>query len=75
VVEDSAIGVRAATAAGLQVIATTNGYTEDEDLSSASIIVSCLGDQDGDQGVLSKAPNNLNFNGVLYLSEVIKCFR
>ncbi len=74
VVEDSAIGVAAATAAGLQVIATTNGYTEDEDLSSALIIVSCLGDEDGPQGVLSKAPENLDFNGVLYLSEVIKCF-
>jgi hypothetical protein len=36
--------------------------------------VSCLGDEDGPQGVLSKAPENLDFNGVLYLSEVMKCF-
>ncbi|MDA3941477.1 MAG: HAD-IA family hydrolase [Spirochaetia bacterium] len=42
VVEDSRIGVLAAKAAGLSVIATLNEYTIDEDVSSADIIVDSL---------------------------------
>jgi len=45
VVEDSHIGVTAATKAGLHVIATTNGYTKDEDVFSASIVTNTLGDE------------------------------
>ncbi|MGE0218308.1 HAD-IA family hydrolase [Mycolicibacterium sp.] len=48
VVEDSAIGVRAALAAGPQVIATTSAYTADEDLSGACIVVSSLGEPGGE---------------------------
>jgi len=42
VVEDSRIGVLAGRAAGISVIATLNGYTKDEDVSSADIIVDSL---------------------------------
>jgi beta-phosphoglucomutase-like phosphatase (HAD superfamily) len=43
-IEDSRNGVEAAKAAGLNVLATTNEYTEREDLSSADIIVDGLGE-------------------------------
>lgn len=73
VIEDSAIGVQAATAAGIRVIATTNGYTEDEDLSAAAIIVTTLGDEGVERGVLKSPVDNLDFDGVLYLDRVMAC--
>jgi tagatose 1,6-diphosphate aldolase GatY/KbaY len=47
VFEDSHIGVRAAKAAGMNVVATANLYTQHEDLSMADLGVDCLGDPDG----------------------------
>lgn len=47
VIEDSENGVRAAKAAGMRVVATSNPYTEKESLSEADVIVTCLGDPDG----------------------------
>jgi HAD superfamily hydrolase (TIGR01509 family) len=47
VFEDSRIGALAAKAAGMHVVATTNLYTEAEDLSMADVIVDCLGDAAG----------------------------
>ncbi len=74
VVEDSSIGVQAAKSAGLRVIATTNVYTEKEDLSQADIIVSSLGDPGSDQGVLIKGDETLYQNGVLHIDNVITYF-
>lgn len=54
VVEDSRIGVRAAKDAGCWVLATYNDYTEQEDLSAADFIVSCLGEPDGEKTVVKK---------------------
>jgi HAD superfamily hydrolase (TIGR01509 family) len=47
VFEDSHIGAVAAKAAGMHVVATTNLYTENEDLSMADLAVNCLGEVDG----------------------------
>ncbi|MCX2715280.1 HAD-IA family hydrolase [Mycolicibacterium sp. J2] len=47
VVEDSEIGVRAARAAALPVIATWSTYTGEEDLSGAGIVVDSLGEPGG----------------------------
>jgi HAD superfamily hydrolase (TIGR01509 family) len=47
VVEDSRNGLLAATAAGLPCLVTVNGYTRDEDMSEAALVVSELGDPDG----------------------------
>lgn len=44
VVEDSRNGLLAATAAGLRCLVTVNGYTRDEDMSEAVLVVSELGD-------------------------------
>ena len=72
VVEDSKNGVTAAKAAGLQVLVTTNGYTEKEDLSPGDIIVTCLGDPDGEKAELRKG--DLSLDGVLHVNQVVSCF-
>lgn len=49
VIEDSRNGLLAATAAGLRCVVTVNGYTEDEDDSEATLVVSSLGDPGGER--------------------------
>ena len=44
--EDSAIGLRAAVAAGVPTIVTTNSNTEHEDFSSAVMVLDCCGEPD-----------------------------
>jgi len=48
VIEDSRNGLVAASAAGLRCLVTVNGYTEGEDSSEAILVVSSLGDPDGE---------------------------
>jgi HAD superfamily hydrolase (TIGR01509 family) len=48
VVEDSRNGLLAAHGAGLKCLVTVNGYTENEDFSEAVLVVSSLGDADGE---------------------------
>lgn len=75
VIEDSRNGILAAKAADLYVVATTNVYTEEEDLSDADIIMSSLGDPDGEKGVLRKGDNSkLEFDGVLHMDQLIAYF-
>ncbi|XP_043704883.1 CBBY-like protein [Telopea speciosissima] len=44
VVEDSAIGLAAAKAAGMKCIITKSGYTADEDFLNADAVFDCIGD-------------------------------
>jgi len=75
VVEDSRNGILAAKAAGLRVVATTNVYTEREDLSDADIILTSLGDPEGEKGVLTKGDNDrLQFDGVLHVDQLMRFF-
>ena len=74
VVEDSRNGVLAAKAAGTHVIVTTNSYTEKEDVSGGDIIVTCLGDPDGEKGRLTKGGNSLKFDGVLHVQQAVDYF-
>jgi HAD superfamily hydrolase (TIGR01509 family) len=74
VVEDSKNGVLAAKAAGTNVIVTTNGYTEKEDVHSGDIIVTCLGDPDGEKGRLTKGGKDLKFEGVLHVQQAVEYF-
>jgi HAD superfamily hydrolase (TIGR01509 family) len=74
VIEDSRNGVLAAKAAGLYIVATTNVYTEKEDLSDADIIVTSLGDPDGEHGLLKKGGDGLDYDGVLHVDQVVKYF-
>jgi HAD superfamily hydrolase (TIGR01509 family) len=49
VVEDSRNGLLAAVGADLRCLMTVNGYTEEEDSSEATLVVSSLGDPDGER--------------------------
>lgn len=44
VVEDSAIGLAAAKAAGMKCIITKSGYTAEEDFLDADAVFDCIGD-------------------------------
>jgi len=49
VVEDSNNGVEAASRAGMKCVITVSSYTRDEDFAHASIVLTCLGDPDGEK--------------------------
>ncbi len=74
VVEDSRNGVEAARAAGLRVIVTTSVYSEKEDLSGGDLILSCLGDPDGEKARLIKGPPGFAFDGVLTVDQIQQVF-
>ncbi len=74
VVEDSRNGVLAAHAAGLYIVATTNVYTEKEDLGDANLIVTCLGDSEGEKGELRQGGEGLNYDGVLRVDQLVEYF-
>lgn len=65
VVEDSSIGTRAAKAAGCHVLATVNDYTRDEDLSSADLVVSNLGEPGCPAELLASRRPDRPFHGVV----------
>ena len=71
VVENSRNEVLAGKAAGLRVLATTNVYTEKEDLSPAEIIVNCLGDPGGEKAVLKKGPPEVVRDGLVHVEAVV----
>jgi beta-phosphoglucomutase-like phosphatase (HAD superfamily) len=73
VIEDSRIGVEAAKEAGLFVVATTNPYTEREDLGRADLVLSCLGDADGEKGTLRRGELP-RFDGVLTAEQLVERF-
>lgn len=49
VVEDSRNGLLAADRAGLRCLVTISGYTRDEDFTEAALVVTSLGDPDGER--------------------------
>jgi hypothetical protein len=55
----------------MRVLATTNVYTEKEDLSPAEVIVSCLGDPAGEKAVLRKGPAEAVRDGVVHVADVV----
>lgn len=73
VIEDSSNGVIAAKAAGMHVVATTNPYTEKEDLSKADLIVTSLGDEHGERGTMIKG-SLPGYDGVLHVNQLIGYF-
>lgn len=74
VIEDSRNGVLAAKAAGMHVVVTTNGYTEKEDVSDGDIVVTALGDPDGELGKLKRGGAGLDYDGVLHLDQLVAYF-
>ncbi len=73
VVEDSKNGLAAAKSAGTKVIVTTNHYTEKEDVSAGDVIVSCLGDADGEKAELRKG-DLTGFDGIVHVNQLVELF-
>ena len=69
VVEDSGIGVAAATAAGLTTIVTVSSFTEGEDFSGAALVVDNLGDPGRPLEVII-APGGVRPDALVTLSDL-----
>lgn len=75
VFEDSHIGATAAKAAGMHVVATTNLYTENEDLSMADVVVNCLGDVDGQHAEVRSGDRELDLaDGCVHARALVELF-
>lgn len=74
VIEDSRNGVLAAKAAGMHVVVTINGYTEKEDVSDGDIVLTSLGDPDGERGELKRGGEGLDYDGVLHVDQLVAYF-
>ncbi|CAK0765237.1 Protein CbbY, chromosomal [Gammaproteobacteria bacterium] len=68
--EDSAIGVRAARAAGLPVLVTTNDYTQNQDFTGAQLVVDHLGEPDRPFTVLAGNARGANLVDVALLRAI-----
>jgi hypothetical protein len=55
-------------------LATTNEYTEKEDLSLADLVVTSLGEPDGKKGILKKSNRDFEFDGVMHLDQLLAYF-
>lgn len=73
VVEDSRNGLEAADAAGLRCLVTVNGYTETEDFSEAILVVSSLGDPDGEQTAVIANRSAARPGGYVTLADLEAC--
>lgn len=69
VVEDSRNGMLAGCQAGLSVLVTTSIYTAKEDFTGASLVVDCLGDENGERGSLLSG-SITGYDGVLDISMI-----
>lgn len=73
VVEDSRNGLEAAYAAGLRCLVTVNGYTEKEDFSEATLVVSSLGDPDGEPATVIANHSSARPGAYLRLADLEAC--
>lgn len=72
-VEDSRNGLRAAAAAGLRCVVTVNGYTRSEDFSEAVLVLSSLGDPDGEAARVLADPHGIRPGPVVTLDDLESC--
>ncbi len=73
VVEDSRNGLLAARAAGMATLVTTSAYTIDEDFSEAALVVSSLGDPDGEVTQVLADPKDIRPVGYVTLADIEAC--
>lgn len=69
VIEDSENGLRAALAAGIRTVVTVSSYTAAENFAGASLVVSSLGDPDGESAQTLADPLHLNPGTCITLSD------
>ena len=75
VIEDSNNGLRASLSAGLKTIVTVSSFTAKEDFSGASLVVSSLGDADGEKTNIINNPLKFGIKdevNLSYLSQILK---
>jgi HAD superfamily hydrolase (TIGR01509 family) len=70
-IEDSAIGLRAARAAGIATVVTPSGYTEGEDFSGAAAVLSDLGEPDDPARVLAGIAPEGRYANVAYFRSLL----
>jgi len=68
VIEDSQVGLSAAQAAGMRTVVTVTDYTRDEDTSAADLVVTCLGDPEGEAAEVVRGDSRLTAGGVVRLA-------
>jgi len=73
VVEDSRNGLEAAHAAEMRCLVTVNGYTEKEDFTEAILVVSSLGDPDGEQANVIANRSAARPGGYVTLADLAAC--
>ena len=73
VVEDSRNGLLAAVGAGLRCLMTVNGYTRDQDLSEAVLVVSSLGDPEGERAEVLANRSRARPGAYLTLADLEAC--
>jgi beta-phosphoglucomutase-like phosphatase (HAD superfamily) len=71
VVEDSRNGLVAATAAGLACVVTVNGYTADESFGEAALVVTSLGDPDGEPSEVLENRCGADVDGFVSLDDLV----
>jgi HAD superfamily hydrolase (TIGR01509 family) len=75
VIEDSRNGLLAATGADLACVVTTSSYTEHEDFSEAVLVVSSLGDPDGERTTVHANRGIPEPGGSIDLEDLRACLR
>ena len=70
VVEDSRNGLLAAVAAGMTCVVTSNQLTQNEDFSEAAIVLSSLGDPDGEQTEVVQNRTEANPTGFFSVNDL-----
>ncbi len=73
VIEDSRNGLLAATGAGLACLVTVNGYTADEDFTEAAMVVTSLGDPDGEHAHVLVNHTSAAPGDYLTLTDLLAC--
>lgn len=74
VVEDSPVGLQAARAAGLKTIVTTSGYTREDLFPGAALVVTSLGDSNGDAAVFLENPYGITVRSKIELRDLVQLF-
>jgi HAD superfamily hydrolase (TIGR01509 family) len=73
VIEDSRNGLLAADAAGLRCLVTVNGYTQDEDMREAVLVVTSLGDPGGEATTVLADRGSVRPDGWVTLRDLEAC--
>ncbi|GAC1311866.1 MAG: HAD family hydrolase [Vulcanimicrobiaceae bacterium] len=73
-IEDSRNGLRAAVGAGIRCLVTASSYTRDEDFSEALLVVSSLGEPDGERATVLANRAEAPVDGVVTVETLRACF-